>query len=191
MNISPRLLLSEPIQRCQLGECKAACCLYGVWLDEHEIKDLIANAAIIQPFITSGVLNPLDWFDDRMDEDPFSLSKRVQHSLVVEDETHYGGSVCVFLRKDHKCALQVAADQNGMHAWRFKPFYCILHPLDLDENGLITLDQTAELLTEPASCLRQADHPIPLIETFEPELRYFLGEIRYQQLQQQMKKFYR
>ena len=35
--INPRLCLSEPMQRCVLGECQAACCLYGVWIDREEI----------------------------------------------------------------------------------------------------------------------------------------------------------
>ena len=63
-----------------------------------------------------------------------------------------------------------------MHPWRFKPFYCILHPLDLDEEGRITLDDTQLMLAEPGSCLRPADQPIPLVETFEPELRYLLAK---------------
>jgi len=104
------------------------------------------------------------------------------HSRVLPDPTHYGGSACVFLREDSKCALQVAGNENGLHPWRFKPFYCILHPLDLDDEGHITLDENSLLLDEPASCLRPSDTVIPLTETFEPELRYFLGNEGYQRI---------
>jgi hypothetical protein len=70
----------------------------------------------------------------------------------------------------------VAADVNGLHPWHFKPFYCILHPLDLDDKGRITLDETELLLDEPGSCLRPANRLIPLAETFAPELSFFLGD---------------
>jgi len=179
INISPRLLRSEPMQRCKLGACKAACCLYGVWLDVMETQDLISNAKWIQPFITNGIQDPADWFDERTDHDPSSPSHKVMHSLVITDENHYGGMACVFLRDDYKCALQSAAIYHQFHPWRFKPFYCILHPLYLDENGQITLDDSTSLLEEPGSCLRPADHLIPLVETFEPELRYLLGDKKY------------
>ena len=38
------------------------------------------------------------------------------------------------------------------------------------------------MLAEPGSCLRPAQHPIPLIETFAEELRYLLGEKNYREL---------
>jgi hypothetical protein len=104
---------------------------------------------------------------------------------VLPDDAHYGGTACIFLRRDYLCALQVAASTNGLHPWRFKPFYCILHPLDLDEAGRITLDETGEMLAEPGSCLRPAEQPIPLIETFAPELRYLLGEKAYRRLREE------
>jgi hypothetical protein len=101
---------------------------------------------------------------------------------VVEHHRHYGGTACVFLRSDHKCALQVASQASGHHPWHWKPFYCILHPLDLDEEGRITLDETDLMLDEPGSCLRPATENIPLLVTFEEELRYFLGDEEYEKL---------
>ncbi len=186
--ITPRMLRSEPMQRCKLGECRAACCLYGVWIDELEAEDILKHAELIKPFLTCAVEDASQWFDGRTDTDPFTRSGKVIHSLVIEDEKHYGGSACVFLRQDHKCALQVAAEKHKLHPWRFKPFYCILHPLDLDENGRITLDETETLLDEPASCLRPARAPIPLLETFEPELSYLLGENQYRQMREMIEK---
>jgi len=101
---------------------------------------------------------------------------------VLPNPQHYGETACIFLRNDHMFALQVAAAANNLHPWRFKPFYCILHPLDLDEQGRITLDETELMLSEPGSCLRASVRPIPLLETFEPELRYLLGEKAFLQL---------
>ena len=82
----------------------------------------------------------------------------------------------IFLRKDQKCALQVAAKEKGEHQWRFKPFYCILHPLDLDDDGRITLDEIELMLKEPTSCLVPSRQEIPLQETFREEFKYLLGK---------------
>jgi hypothetical protein len=59
-----------------------------------------------------------------------------------------------------------------------------LHPLDLDENGRITLDKVENMVSEEGSCVRPAADPIPLIETFEPELRYLLGETAFLSLKE-------
>lgn len=180
--INPRLLKSEPMQRCELGSCRAACCLHGVWLDTLEAKEILDHAASIQPFLPEDARNPADWFDGREEPDEFSTSGKVVHSTVLESSWHYGGTACVFLRPDFKCALQVASEAAGLDPWHYKPFYCILHPLDLDESGRITLDETELLLDEEGSCLRPASRRIPLVETFAPELRYLLGEKGYQAL---------
>ena len=182
--ISPRILESEPMRRCALGECRAACCLYGVWIDRVEASDIREHAALIAPHVTPENRDPNDWFDGREEPDEHSISGFTVHSTVLPDPEHYGETACIFLRQDHLCALQVAANANGLHPWRFKPFYCILHPLDLDEQGRISLDETALMLDEPGSCLRPADQPIPLLETFEPELSYLLGEKSYNRLRQ-------
>ena len=175
------------MRRCTLGECRAACCLYGVWIDKLEAKDILEHAALIAPHMETENRDPGDWFDGREEPDDHSTSGTTVHSNVLPDDEHYGGTACIFLRKDHLCALQVAANANGLHPWRFKPFYCILHPLDLDEQGRITLDETELMLEEEGSCLRRADHPIPLIETFEEELRYLLGERAYRKLVEEQK----
>jgi hypothetical protein len=106
----------------------------------------------------------------------------VVHTRVLPAPDHYGGTACVFLREDWKCALQVAAEGEGLHPWRFKPFFCVMHPLDLDAEGNLTLDTAPALLEEPASCLRRTAVPRPLAETLEPELRYLLGEKGYARL---------
>jgi hypothetical protein len=170
------------MRRCTLGECHAACCLYGVWIDRIEAQQIRLNAQLIAPHMEPENRDPGDWFDGREEPDENATSGFTVHSTVVPDPDHYGETACIFLRKDHLCALQVAADANNMHPWRFKPFYCILHPLDLDEQGRITLDETRMMLDEPGSCLRAADQPVPLVQTFEAELRYLLGEKAYQRL---------
>src|SRR3990172_2066054 len=186
--INPRLLQKESMRRCRLEECRATCCLHGVWIDSAEWLDIRNHAALIIPHMPPGWDDPELWLDDRTDADPFARSGQVVHSRVLPDVTHYGRTACVFLREDHKCALHVAGDANGFHPWRFKPFYCVLHPLDLDEQGLITLDENEALLDEPGSCLRPAEKSIPLTDTFEDELQYFLGIDAFSKLKQKSRK---
>jgi hypothetical protein len=180
--ISPRLLDSEPLRRCLLDECQGACCVHGAWIDRVEADELLSNATLIMPHLAEAVREPALWFDGRCESDPHALSGEVVHTTVLPDPNHYGSTACIFARSDHKCALQVAAVAAGEHPWRFKPFYCILHPLDLDEQGRITLDESESMRAEPASCLRACHEATPLAITFEPELIYLLGEKAYREL---------
>ncbi|GAP20874.1 DUF3109 family protein [Leptolinea tardivitalis] len=182
LEINPRMLEAELMTRCKLHTCHAACCIYGVWIDSQEVREILENVSIIQPEMPTKWRQPETWFDDREDTDEFSPSGKVFHSRVVDAPRHYGGTACVFLRSDHKCALQTASQKDGRHPWALKPFYCVLHPLDLDEKGRITLDDAGLLLDEPGSCLRPSPEKIPLLVTFEPELRYFLGDQEYEKL---------
>lgn len=177
--VNPRMLRSEALRRCTLEECHGACCVFGVWVDSREVSDILSHASLIQPHMPPENRNAGEWFAPIEDKDKLSPTGKVLHTAVENQPAHYGGTACIFWRADAKCALQVAADANGLHPWRFKPYYCILHPLDQDDQGRITLDQAEELASEPGSCLRSADRPIPLADTFAVELRYLLGDRVY------------
>lgn len=180
--VNPRMFSSEPLQRCRLEECHGACCVFGVWLDVREVDDILKSSSLIKPHMPENCRNPGEWFAPVEDLDKNSPSGKVLHTAVETCPDHYGGTACIFCLSDGKCALQVAACANGLHPWRFKPYYCILHPLDLGEDGRITLDNAEDMVNEPGSCVRSSDHPIPLIETFEAEFRYLLGEKGYESL---------
>jgi hypothetical protein len=182
MEINPRMLELEPMVRCRLHECQAACCIYGVWVDTLEAKKITDNAEIIRPEMPEKWQSTSDWFDGPIDIDEQVPSGKVIHTCVVDMPKHYGGAACVFLRSDYKCALQSAAIKSGRDPWFFKPFYCILHPLDLDEKGRITVDDAGLLMDEPGSCLRPSKVKVPLAVTFEPELRHFIGDQAYEEM---------
>jgi len=182
--VNPRILSAEPMQRCALDECKGACCVFGVWLDLREVEDILKHAALILPHMPADCRTPGEWFAPVEDKDEHSPTGTVIHTAVETRPEHYGGTACIFCLSDGKCALQVAAVHNGLHPWRFKPYYCILHPLDLDETGRITLGETAEMVSEHGSCMRPADHAIPLVETFAPEFLYLLGDGGFTALQE-------
>ncbi len=171
---SQRLSDFVMLERCGWPACEAACCYGGAWLDEAEVADLRQQATRLAPHLPPHAADPRDWLDGRREPDRHSLTGFVLHTRVVEAPGHYQDTACVFLRADHKCGLQVAGEASGQGGWRFKPFYCILHPLDLDEAGHITLDADEALLAEePGSCLRAAAKPQRVDEIFAEELGYF------------------
>jgi len=186
--IDPRLFRSEPMRRCGFPKCKAACCLYGVWVDVAERERILSHAGQVAAFLPPEFSDPESWFDVTLESDSNTPTGEVIHTTVLGDGSHYGGSSCIFLRQDSKCVLQVAGEAISGDPWSLKPFYCILHPLDLDDDGRITLDETTLLVEETASCLVSSAKRIPLLETFEPELRYFLGNEEYDRIKASLKK---
>lgn len=175
LHMDTKLNESWPVARCGWPSCSAACCIYGAWVDKLHAKDILKHADLISPFMNAGHQSPASWFDGQEETDDHALSGLVVHTTIVPNPSHYGGTSCIFLRADHRCALQVAAEANQEHKWRFKPFYCVLHPLDLDDEGRITLDEIDLLVKEPASCLRANHKKAPLTEIFQEELEYLLG----------------
>lgn len=172
--IDPFLKTEQAVKRCGWPDCGAACCLYGAWVDTVLKQDILAHADLISEYMPPDRRDPVFWFDGHEEPDRHALSGIVAHTVVLPDEGHYGGTSCIFLRPDQQCALQTAAQETGLHPWRFKPFYCILHPLEI-KDGRITLDDPAEMVEEAASCLRRGDQKIPLIDIFRPEIDYLLG----------------
>ncbi len=177
------LLAARAIRRCRAGECDSYCCSGGVYISLRQAEDILANAALVQPHLPAERRDPAGWFDgDVVSDDDHPHGEPVMGTQVVPDSTHPVGESCVFLRPDRKCALQVAGQANGQHPWRFKPFYCALHPLVYDQK-MLALAEGSEMYQEGGSCNRPAaGPPVPLIEFFRPELELALGETGYAKL---------
>lgn len=179
LTISPRMFILENLQRCKLHECHGACCAFGVWIDLQEKEKIAEYAEIIQSCMDPTKYGLGDWFLSEIEMDSFTLSGNVIHTRLVSRNRPFKRLTCIFLRIDHKCALQVASEKLGKHPWFLKPFYCVLHPLDLNDNEQITLDHTRILLEEEKSCLRYSEQATAPIEIFEDELRFLLGDSTY------------
>lgn len=179
LTISPRMHIPETLQRCKLHECQGACCAFGVWIDLLEKERIIEFAEIVQSCMDPINYNLGDWFLGEIEMDSFTLSGKVIHTRLVSRNLPFKRDTCIFLRTDHKCALQVASERLGKHPWYLKPFYCVLHPLDLNDNGQVTLDHTKLILQEEKSCLRYSEKLNTPIEIFEDELRFLLGDSKY------------
>ncbi len=163
------------LRRCSLSECQAACCRYGTWVEQDLAAMILANAPVIAQHMRP-VCQTRDWFCGEVEPDEHVLTGRVVHTLVTDLTLKDHSEACVFLREDFKCSLQVAAERNAMHPWAWKPFYCILHPLEISEDGTITIPDIHAVLAEKASCLRRSSRKTRLMDTLLPELEYLLGK---------------
>ncbi len=179
------LLDTREIGRCDLAECQSHCCSGGVYISLAEAEDILAHAEVIQPFLPEGRRNPDTWFDGSREPDNDHPQGGVcTGTSVIEDKSHPAGQTCIFLRPDRLCALQYASIETGQHPWRFKPFYCALHPLVYEDKQLV-LAEGSEIYAEGGSCNRPAPgQPIPLYVLFDSELELALGAEGYRELKQ-------
>jgi len=176
VQLNPRMHQKAHVQRCDWPNCGGACCIYGAWVDRIHTDTILEHADLIAPWMNPEHRDLFAWFDGQEEDDPYALSGKVRHTRVAASTDHYGGMACVFLREDKQCALQAAAEAHGLHKWQFKPFYCILHPLEFDSKGRITIDDPELMVTEPASCLKESDQEILFAELFNEELEYLLNQ---------------
>ena len=181
--VHPGLLEARPIRRCNLDECQAHCCGWGVSIQTKQVDDILAHQELIKPHLPLERRDAAKWFDGELEpEEDHPDGGMVNSTSVVEDPTHPTGHNCIFLRPDRKCALQVAGIAAGEHPWRFKPFYCALHPITFDTH-VIQLDQENELYVEGGSCNRpDPGNVIPLYQLFDLEMKLAIGEEGYAEL---------
>ena len=171
--LSPRMDAEEAVACCDFPACHGTCCAYGVWTGTEEIARIQRHEDIIRPLLPPEAQDPRTWFSAETEDDPHVPGGVVQRTRVLPRPEHPLGTACVFwLPPDGHCALQKAAEAQGWHPWELKPFYCVLHPLDVDAEGRITLDDVEALLTTPGGCLRATDQPRPLKEIFAAELTW-------------------
>ena len=183
--VSPVLLEARALRRCQLDECQSFCCSGGVWIHTRQVADLLAHQELIKPHLPPERRDPALWFDgtDELDAD-WPAAGNATGTAVVDDPTHPAGTTCVFLTPDRLCALQATGMAAGEHPWRFKPFYCALHPLGLD-GAHVVLVEGSEVYAAGGDCSR-ARHDgalIPIYALFDVETKLALGEDGYAQLE--------
>jgi hypothetical protein len=174
LRLSEQLFRATHLRRCRLEECRAACCLHGVWVDPLEKEDILRHASAIIPFLPEARRDPQGWFQGEQEQDDLLPSRYAVPSAVVSNPAHYGGTECIFLRKDALCSLQVAANAKGEHPWRWKPFHCIIHPITT-EDGMVTIAPDAELLAEEGSCFRAGSRESRMNDWLAEELEFLTG----------------
>jgi hypothetical protein len=184
ISVDPGLLEPSPLRRCRVEECKAACCHAGVYVRLEEVEDILDHHALIEPHLPAERRDPSGWFDEEVVPDEDHPASGEFRSTNLVDGPYPGGSTCVFLRPDYRCALQVAGEARGEHPWRFKPFYCALAPLDFDEGVLILSERHPDDQIE-GWCFHNDPEAIPVApyRLFEKETKHVLGEEGFAALQ--------
>lgn len=181
--VDRRLLGARPMRRCEPDECQSHCCGGGVYISVDQVADIRAHAAIIQPHLPAERREAALWFDEVIEPDnDHPAGGQTMSTNVLDDPTHPSGTCCVFLRPDRKCALQAAGIAAGEHPWRFKPFYCALHPLVFDKQ-ILKLAEESEMYLEGGSCNRAAETATPLFQLFDVEVKLVVGEVGYAALE--------
>src|ERR1700694_41117 len=148
------LLEARAIGRCRLEECQSRCCSGGVYIHTTQVDDILAHQDLIIPHLPPDRQDPSRWFDGLIEPDQdYPEAGPCMGTTVVDDPTHPAGATCIFLTADRRCALQTAGIAAGEHPWRFKPFYCALHPLGIEKGRLLLVEQS-EIYQEGGNCQR-------------------------------------
>lgn len=181
--VDPAMLEARPMRRCQLEECQSYCCSGGVWIHLRQVDEILAHQALVKAQLPPDRHDASRWFDGSFEPDTdYPEAGDCTGTSVIDDPTHPAGQTCIFLRPDRLCALQAAGMANGDHPWRFKPFYCALHPLVLDD-GELSLAEDSEMYLEGGNCNRPSETLIPLFQLFDVETKLVVGEAGYAALE--------
>jgi len=159
--------------------CSSACCSGGVYADTAERDTIIRHKEIIKKYMDE-TQNPdeASWFDAEDAEDEDFRSGRCIGTSVVNDK-------CVFLNAAGHCSMQLAAVAEGNHKWDWKPFYCVLYPIEVS-GKLVSFDPM--LQDEESCCTLKDAFDVPLFEGCRDELVYLLGEDGYAQIEERHRK---
>jgi len=182
--VDPRLLEARAIGRCRLEECQSRCCSGGVYIHTTQVDDILAHQDLIIPHLPPDRQDPSQWFDGLIEPDEdYPEAGDCMGTTVVDDPTHPAGTTCIFLTADRRCALQTAGIAAGEHPWRFKPYYCALHPLGLTKGELMLVEES-EIYKEGGNCQRASEEGlIPIYQLFDVEAKLALGDAGYAQLE--------
>lgn len=151
-------------------KCSSNCCKGGVWIDiaEHDVimskKELI-KAQMDETQSTDDV----KWFELEVVNDSDFPSGKAIGTEIVNDK-------CAFLDKVGRCSIQLAAVADGKHKWEWKPFYCILFPVEVTNNvvGFDPMLQGSDMC-----CTVSSVFETPLFAACKEELIHLLGEDWY------------
>ena len=170
IKIDPLIFTFKFTCRCIGGEC----CNYGVYADykEHE-KILSVKDEIIGMMDDSQTKNVDEWFEAPEKDDDFESGIAIGTNIINDK--------CTFLDKHGLCTLQRLGLSKGMHKWGYKPMYCVLFPLTIYQ-GVLTVDE--EHIDRLASCNRNPDEKNTIFDSCKEELKYFLGEEGFTELEE-------
>lgn len=170
--IDPLIFTHKFVKRCDICICSGECCYYGVYTEFNEYEKIMAvKDRIIKSMDDSQTTDTSVWFEEPVEDDDF------ESGIAVGTEVHNGK--CVFLDKQGFCTLQKIAMEDGENKWKYKPLYCILFPLVID-NGVLTVDD--DHLGRMHYCNKAENQSATVFDTCKEELRHLLGTDGFEEL---------
>jgi hypothetical protein len=145
--------------------CTGECCHYGVYTDLKEYQNILTIKDKIIPLMDdTQPKDPELWFEEPEKDESFESGIAVGTELYNEK--------CVFLDSTGLCTLQKLANLEGVDKWHYKPLYCILFPLTIDESTLLIDDGHMNRL---GSCNNDRINGQSLYESCKEELLHLFG----------------
>lgn len=131
-------------ERCDINVCGGACCVNGIWVDLRHVQRILDAAPTIRPFMAPQYAENEDrWFgDETLESADFASGVGLPTAVAPRDDGS-GRQGCVFVRADHKCALQMASEQLGLPTPGLKPFDCATYPILRSDGAILVDDESA------------------------------------------------
>ncbi|RCK75812.1 MAG: hypothetical protein IGBAC_1087 [Ignavibacteriae bacterium] len=140
-----------------------------------EKEQILENKDLFKKFMDeTQTLDDSIWFENNITAD-------IDFPDGLCDSTNVYNDKCVFLNKEYKCILQVAALESGFDKFKFKPYFCITFPVVISQNT-ITYDDF--LLNIAPCCTAKKTKNPNFIEQCEIELLHILGKDGYIKLKE-------
>ncbi|PIW69831.1 MAG: DUF3109 domain-containing protein [Ignavibacteriales bacterium CG_4_9_14_3_um_filter_30_11] len=160
-------------------ECTGECCHYGVYTDSFEAERILNNKdKILANFDSTQCTDASKWFE-KPEED-----KEFESGIAIGTEVINGK--CTFLDNKGLCTLQKMANDESEYKWKYKPLYCILFPLIIDE-GVLTIDTGH--IKRLKTCNPIFDTKKTIFESCTEELLHLLGKRGYSQLKKYSEEY--
>jgi len=161
--------------------CRAACCAGGIWLCVGHVQRVLDASVDVAAWLDADRRDPAGWFTDEVVAHPDFPSGLGTATGVLPRPDGSGRPGCVFVRADHRCALQCAGEALGL-AWPgLKPFDCATYPVLRSEGSLRWDRSTGRKAVDCQSGPAAADLP-PFYSVFRREIELAIGVDGYRRI---------
>ncbi len=188
VTVSDNLLELSLGEHCGPGECRAACCVGGIWVDLLEVQRILDHAEVLRFFLAPQYAANEDlWFEDEdfLHADfPSGVALATRTVPRAADAAQDG---CIFLRADHLCALHVASDALALGWPGLKPFECATYPIRRSE-GVVAYDEETTAAHPHADCQRHGTPQRPRFLVFKTEIELAIGQKAWKTLADRAKR---
>jgi hypothetical protein len=181
VRVANRLLDLQPLRRCDIVRCHGACCAHGVWLDAQDRDTILRHAHLVKPYLRADRRDEQAWFMGYARPDADFPTGLCDGTVTLPSAHAPCGEACVFQLADARCALQVAAVENGLPRWLLKPFFCAIFPLVV-HGGELQLDEENELYQQQSCSQNSGQGQEPPYLAMKDEFVRALGSEGYERL---------